>query len=465
MDYPRNGYINHNNQQTPPGEGSKQGFSRKWNIFGFFSKKYISVGIFAILAFLVFGGSIFWLLKSYQQNTEPGIRSIEIWDIWHDPSVIKPLLTEYEQRTGIKINYVFQSPQDYRERLISFLARRKGPDIFIYHNTWVSMLDTFLDTLPPALMDAASYQKIFYPVAYRDLRKNPGIVGIPIGFDGLGLYINEDIFRESGESIPTTWDDFRRVAIALTDSEKGIFGAALGSTKNVDHWQDVLSLMLLQNGTDPGQPKGNLASDALSFFVVFSQKDGVWNEILPPSTRMFASGKLAMYFGPSWRSFEIKRLNPKLRFKVVPVPQLPLAGVVSKKVTWASYWVYGVNVDSPVKKEAWELLRFLTQKENLERLSTQARSQNKLFFPYPRQDMANLLKDDPVFGAYVEQAPTAASWYLASNTYDGDTGINTVVSNIYKDAVSAILNGKNPSDVVEEISVRLQKTLTKYRVE
>ena len=99
-------------------------------------------------------------------------------------------------------------------------------------------------------------------------------------------------------------------------------GVALGRTENVDHWPEILALMMLQNGVDLSSPIGKPAEDAL-FFTVFSTVDGVWDATLPPSTQAFAAGKLAMYIAPSWCAFEIQLQNPNLKFKTVPLPQLP----------------------------------------------------------------------------------------------------------------------------------------------
>ena len=175
--------------------------------------------------------------------------------------------------------------------------------------------------------------------------------------------------RRPGKTFPTTWNELRQIARELTiKDENGTVtqaGVALGRTENVDHWPEILGLMMLQNGVDLTKLTGKLAEDALDFYTIFSKDDGVWDATLPSSTVSFAGGKLAMYFGPSWRAHEIRLQNPNLRFRTVSVPQLPKTEANEADVTYASYWAEGVWTRSKNKTEAWKFLKFLSQRDNL----------------------------------------------------------------------------------------------------
>ena len=116
------------------------------------------------------------------------------------------------------------------------------------------------------------------------------------------------------------------------------------------------------NGADLRNPTNKLAADALLFYTLTSRSDRVWDETLPNSTQAFASEKVAMYFAPSWRINDLKAINPNLDFGVLPVPQLP-----NSTITWASYWVEGVSASSENQQAAWQFLKFISQKESLEK--------------------------------------------------------------------------------------------------
>jgi multiple sugar transport system substrate-binding protein len=292
-------------------------------------------------------------------------------------------------------------------------------------------------------------------------------VGIPLEYDALTLYVNTDILGDN--PAPTTWDDLRTLAKKLTikDDQGSIIqaGVALGRTENVDHWPEILALLMLQNGVDLSNPIGKPAEDALQFFTVFSSVDGVWDATLPPSTQAFASGKLAMYFGPSWRAFEIEQANPNLKFKTVPIPQLPKDNPSQPDITYATYWAQGVWAKSPSKAAAWDFLKFLSTQDSLQKLYQTESAVRGFGEPYPRTDMASLLSGHPVLGSIISQAPGAQSWYLASRTFDGPTGINTQLANYFGDAVNAVADGKeSPTQALATCAQGVAQVLAQYRL-
>lgn len=389
------------------------------------------------------------------------------WGLWEEESTVAPLIAEYQTKNPkVKIKYIKQSQQDYRERLTNALAKGTGPDVFRFHNTWVPMFKKDLDILPSAVISAAEYSQNFYPVAASDLTYGTGIVGVPLMYDGLALFINEDIFTSAGKSPPTTWDDLRSLARELTvkDGEGNITqaGVALGRTENVDHWPEILGLMMLQNGVRLTNPTGKLAEDALTFFTIFSSADGVWDAAQPPSTQAFAAGKVAMYIAPSWRALEVRQQNPNLNFKTVKVPQLAKINPSEPDVTYATYWAEGVWARSKNKTEAWNFLKFLAEKESLQKMYLNATKTRLFGEPYPRVDMASLLAADPALGGVIAGAPDAQSWFLVSRTFDGPTGINSLINKYFEDAVNAVNERTSATKALETAAAGVNQVLSQY---
>ena len=290
-----------------------------------------------------------------------------------------------------------------------------------------------LSVIPSSVMTQQEYGETFYPVALSDFSVGSGIVAIPLMYDGLGLYINEQIFETYGKEPPATWDDLLALAVEMTikgeDDKIEQAGVALGRSENVDHWPEILALMMFQNGADLKNPASVSGEGALKYFVNFSEKYGVWDETLPASTQAFAAGKVAMYFGPSWRAFEINTQSPTLRYKVLPVPQLPKDNPSDPDIGLASYWGEAV----------W---KFLSSQDSLQKLYANSSKTRAFGEIYPRVDMRSLLLADPLAGGFVKDAPNAESWYLASRTFDGPTGINSQVIGYYEDAVNALTLGR-----------------------
>ena len=414
-----------------------------------------------ILGLILVVGLVFLIIKvGLPRFQKPKEITITYWGLWEPESVMRQVIADWNKdNPNIKINYSMQSKLQYRERVQSALARGEGPDIFRYHATWLPMFKNQLDSVPTGVMSTSQFEAAFYPIAASQLRSGTSYLGIPLEIDTLSLFYNKDIFQTAGKTPPTTWDELRRVAIELTTHDEAgriqTAGVALGTTNNIEHWSDILGLMMLQNEADLANPTGSLAEDALIFYTIFNKTDRVWDLTLPNSMLAFASGDLAMYFGYSWDVFEIKNINPDLEFGVVEAPQL--AGT---NITWASFWVEGVNNKSEHKKEAWEFLKYLSSKETLTKLY-QAESQLRLFGePYSRVEMASQAKTNPLVAPFVDQAPQAQTWYLCSRTYDN--GINDKMIDYFKDAVNAINANENPADALATTASGVAQLLSQY---
>jgi len=445
---------------SPAGPGSKP----KSSIF-----KYLIpvLGILAFIAILYFVVTRL-VLPYFSQGTDlPGTSkkktsteeaSLTYWGLWEPESIMNQIITDYQQsHPNVSINYTKQSPKDYRERLQSALVGGSGPDIFRLHNTWVPMLKNELEPAPSGTIDLSG----FYSVASEDLKIGQKIYGVPLEFDGLALFYNPQILQQAGKSVPTTWEELRNIAAELTvkDATGKIqtAGVALGTTNNVDNFSDILGLMILQNGGDPGSPTSQLVQDAVQFYTIFTTADKVWNETLPSSTYAFATEKVAMFFAPSWRAFQIKEINPDLEFATVPVPQLP-----GPDVSWATYWVEGVAKRSENTDAAWEFLKYLSSKETVTKLYT-AQGNLRLFGePYALKELSPSLESDSYVGAFVKQGPYAKSWYLCSRTFDN--GLNDRIIKYYEDAVNDIINGKDIQTALSTTSSGVSQILSQYGI-
>jgi multiple sugar transport system substrate-binding protein len=384
--------------------------------------------------------------------------TLTYWGLWNPDNVMGEIFREYEQKNqNIKINYIQQSKSDYRERLQSELVAGTGPDIFRYHNTWLPMLKNDLQPDTEKQIKLTDY----FPVVRENLTLGGETFGVPLGFDTLALYYNPRMFQQGGVIIPKTWDELIVTAKKLTvrdDKDKiQTAGIALGTTNNVDHFSDIMGLMLLQNGANPADTRDKMAEDSFKFYTNFKNRDKVWDETLPPSTYAFATEKVAMVFAPSWRVFEIKEINRDLEFEVAPVPQLP-----GNNIAWASYWAEGVSRKSKNAKEAWKLLTYLSSDEVLIKIYT-AQSKGRLFGePYPKPNLAKTLESDPIIGAFVKQGSYAKSWYLSSRTFDN--GINDGIIKFYEDAINSVSANTPTNQVMLTLYQGVSKKLNQYGI-
>ena len=405
------------------------------------------------------------------QTTDNGEKiTLTWWGLWEAETIVKPLIEDYQKdHPQTEIVYQQQSYKDYRERLQSALAKNEGPDIFRLHQSWLPMLKKDLAPAPENVAQNIDLKANFYPIVSQTLQSGAQTLAVPLGFDSLILFYNYQVLKEASKTVPSNWREVQEIAVDLCISEaadkkcapgeKILFaGAALGTTSNIEHFADILGLMMLQNGVDLKNPTGDLAEDALIFYTFFSQKEAVWDDSLPPSVYAFAQEKVAMIFAPSWRAHEIKQINPQLEFKTAPMPQLD----PQKPIAWATFWAEGVSANSVNSGAAWEFLQYLSSKETLVKFYNQASQTRSFGEPYPRIDLASQLEDDPIAGAVIKQANFGQSWYLCSQTYDN--GINDKMIKYFADAVNAVLAGEGVTASLATAAQGVSQVLNQYGV-
>lgn len=425
--------------------------------------------ILLILVLLLAVGLVAVFVIRFLQGRNPANENqvLTYWGLWEPEAVMRPLFDEFEQQhPGVKVDYKLQRVTEYRERLTSALSQNQAPDIMRIHSSWLPMFRGELSPVPGDVYNPTDFEATFYPVAKNMLSSGGTLYAVPLEYDGLAMYINDDILTQRNLSVPKTWDELRIAALSMSRcyTETGacspgqridIAGVGMGLTDNVDHWQDIIAVLLLQNGVNIANPTGEAADAVFAYFANFSRAYGTWSNELPSSTQLFASGKLGIYFAPSWRVFDIKAINPNVKFSIHPIPQLPVdIDRGEKPIQWASFWAEAVNAKSPRTKAAWDLVKFLSSADAQKKMFASAKTYGRDFGePYSRKDLKSEISTDPYVGPFIDQADLAQSWYIASSTSDGANGINTQLSNAFAQAVNAGVSG----DLANQVSTILSK--------
>lgn len=428
--------------------------------------KFPKIALIASLSLLIIVIIIFGVFQFMSGGTEPTVGTkgeITWWGVQLDETTVAPLISEYEStHPNIKITYTQQSQTDYRERLTNALASGNGPDIFEVHNSWPAMFKNELTALPASVMSPDEYKGTFYPVIASDLTLQKGIVGLPLYYDALTLYVNDDLFATALKNPPKTWIDVQVLAdpingLTQKDAEGRILQSAiaLGTTENVAYWPDILGLMLYQNKADFINLELPATKDVLSFYQYFGTTTGNWDATLPLSTEAFAKQKTAMIVAPASAAYAIIQSNPTLHFKTYTLPQLPKETPTDPDVSYATYWAESVWEKSASKEDAWEFLKFMTSSESLQKINQILKSNSKTQRAYPIPNLNQQFANDPILGSVVALARSAKSWYLADYTNDGATGINTLLRKAYEKALSADSQGAQ---------AEITKILTQYGI-
>lgn len=444
-----------------------------------FNKKIIWMILGIIVLFLFIGLGLKFLKKEKKEDI-----TLNYWGLWEDASIMNAVIADFENKNpGIKINYKRNQLADYRTRLVGRLAKTgintiEDVDIFRIHNSWIPMFRDYLASVPTGTVEKIGLENDYWEVYKTDLKENNKWLSIPLMYDGLALFYNKDLLDVAKIEVPNDWWELREAAIKLTTKDENeviqTAGAALGLVNsNVDHWSDIIGLMMKQNGIDMSKNMVNMdqnLEDVLKFYASFanSKEENVWDDSLPSSTNLFASGKLAFYFGPSWRVFDLEKLNKDLKYGITTVPQLPISGGISANNTaltdihWSTYWTEGVNSKSKYQNEAWKFLEYLSSKEVLEKLYT-AQSQVRNFGEiYPRKSLGESLKNNIKVWPFLLPANKASNWYLSSET--GDDGLNSEMQKYFADAVNNITNTSDLEETMTTLKTGISQLQKKYNL-
>lgn len=445
--------------------------------------------LIGLVVLMILGVFFTSLLPSLRGKPVVKQKILTYWGLWEESSIVSGILEDFESKNpGVKVNYKMLNKKDYRSRLQARLGKtgsttEEVPDVFRIHSSWLPMFSGELAKVPTGVAGQIGLDSDFYKV-FSELKVDGSYMAVPLMYDGLALFYNKDMLESAQASVPKTWWGLEKLARKLTvrDSNGQISraGVALGLTANVDHWSDIVGLLMRQNGIDPYSSEAkniDKMGKLLQFYAYFKTKDPVWDDTFAQSHVAFAQGKVAMIFAPSWRVFDIEAINPKLNFEVTSVPQLPtldgadLAAIESGEVSgsltdfqWSTYWVEGVNQKSPNQELAWQLVKFMADKEQLIREHTAA-SQMRSFGPiYPRKSMRDQMVVNRRTAPFVAAADNATGWYLSSYTYDA--GVNDEMIKYFEDAINKIVAepSSNVADTMSTLSSGISQLRQKYRL-
>ena len=419
--------------------------------------------------------------------------TLEYWKVYEESFNFADLISAYQKlHPHITVNYKNFTPEEYEGELVRAFAEDRGPDLFSIHTTWMKNYTDLIQPLPPVIsmsyqVQRGAIQKETYAetrqqntLTLRDLRAlfpdvvydnqviNNQIYGLPLSIDSLALFYNRDLLNNANiASPPKTWDQFRDEVVKLTklDFKGNIIqsGAAIGTADNVERSTDILSLLMLQNGTPMTDDAGNAifntvpqnynrqtkpAIEALDFYTSFaspSKEVYTWNSLMPNSLQAFMEGKTAFFFGYSYHIPIIRAQAPKLNFEITNVPQIG-----EPSVNYANYWAETVSKKSKHLNEAWDFLQFITTNSDA----------NKKFLLDSQKPTAlrSLINDQLTAQDFIDLAPfanqvlTAKSWYKGKDVKAAEE----IFKSMIRDNLYAIL----PTDTIINLGTgRVNQTI------
>lgn len=382
--------------------------------------------------------------------------SIEVWGVYVDSDELEPLFNIYRQsHPYVSFNYRKFRPEEYEAALIDALAEDRGPDIFMVHNSQVGEYLPKLSPMPAqislpiitvegslkpeqvitmrtmASLSTGQLRQSFVEVVGKDViypNETTGmeeIYAMPLSMDTMVLYYNNDLLNRANiPEPPATWTDLQNMVELLTkfDAVEGITQSAiaLGLANNVENYFDILSLLMMQNGTVMVDERGNVQMDkipaaiadqidispalnALDFYSSFAKSYKVnytWDDYMLNSMEEFAAGNTAMFLGYQYHDEMIKALAPKLNYSIASAPQVN----PEYPVNYANYWLYGVSKKSDAQNVSWDFLQNSAQSDVVKYYLERSGEVTVL------KSLINAQQTDDL-AVFANQILTAQSWY------------------------------------------------------
>lgn len=436
-----------------------------------------------ILIFILFSG---FGCKCQSTEIQKAMQPITLtyWRVFDESSDFGDLIARYNSlHPFIKIEYRKLRYDEYEKALLEAFATDRGPDIFSIHNTWTRKYQSkgLISAMPPSTtlaypvvkgkikkevvpelrttksLTLKELKNNFVDTVYDDVViKTPdektntvteNVYGLPLFIDTLALFYNKDLFNNAGiTNPPQFWNkEFQQDVKKMTKQDnKGQLvqsGVALGGSDNIERSGDILSVLMMLNGTEMMSAGGSVTFnqvpenfqnrnfgspglDALRFYTDFSnpaKEVYSWNKSLNNSLDLFIQGKLAMMFGYSYMLPVIKSRAPKLNFSVSALPQIEGN---PQNINYANYWVESVSKKSKYQDAAWDFVQFITKAE-------QAKTYlDKVNKPTALRALVDEQKDNADIGVFAEQVLTAESWYKGQDAIAMEKMINEMIDSV-----------------------------------
>jgi len=450
-----------------------------------------------LILFLTF---IFLVTSGFSCGQSPASSQPEItlkyWRVWDDQDDFQSIISAYRAiHPNVKVEYRKFRYEEYEQALLEAFAEDRGPDIFSIHNTWVNKYrskllpapdsvtlpyektvthlgfkeEKVVEMKPTRLISPVQVKDKFIDVVHQDViwpdsgdNNKEKVYALPLSVDTLVLFYNRDLLNSAGIPEPAqTWTEFQShvKTIVKQDKQGDIIqaGAAIGTGHNVSRSFDILSLLMMQNGT-PMVSNGKVtlatklegretspAEEALIFYADFAypaKEVYTWNEEMPNSLEAFIGGQVAYFFGYAYNLRDIRNRAPKLNFSYSKLPQIE----GNPEINYANYWVEAVAKKTEHSDWAWDFLQFATSEEQVKSYLDKAEK------PTALRSLINYQIEKEDLIPFILQLLTAKSWYRGQDSAKAE--------NIFKEMITAVVNSEMfVEEAIELAAGRIQQTM------
>lgn len=368
------------------------------------------------------------------------VSTITVLDYYNnepDNTIYQTALEECGEAEGVTIERTAVPGADLIAKVLQMASTKTLPDVLMIDNPEVAQiaesgalapLEDFglsAEGVPQGIVDASTWDGKLY--------------GLQPVTNTLALFYNVDILDEAGFTPPTTWEELKETAAALT--EGGQYGVAFSAPPNYEGTWQFLPFMWSNGGdeTDIDTPQ---MAEALQLWVDLvksgSASESVVNWTQADVNEQFIAGNAAMMVNGPW---QIPVLNEAedLNWDIAPIPT-PEAGQAAVAPLGGESWTIPNTGDKARQEVAAKIIACLNSDEN------------ELIFANGRQTVptrtslqAEFVEGNPVMAAFstMVQTARARTGKLGAEWPEAATKIYTALG-------SALVGGLSPEEALEQ---------------
>lgn len=281
---------------------------------GIVMKKLVPLLMSVGLACSMLGGAV---------HAEEASGDVTIWYYWETEGHQKALNHIIEEfngsQDGITVEAKYVPFADFKKQLSIGASADELPDLVILDNpdhAAYAAMGIFADITDK--FDVSNY----YEGPVNSCTLDGKLYGVPFGSNDLVLFYNEDMLKEAGCEVPTTWDELLEAAKATTtDTVSGFAHCALQNeegTFNFLPW-------VWSTGATSYEIDSEGGIKALTFEKELVDSGAMTKEAINwtqgDTMHQFIAGNLAMMINGTWQIPTMREEVPDLNWNVAPIPQ------------------------------------------------------------------------------------------------------------------------------------------------
>jgi multiple sugar transport system substrate-binding protein len=318
-----------------------------------------------------------------------------------DKGLVQTALDNCASELGVKIKRETVPGKDLIQKVLQRSSSKTLPDVLMLDNPDVQQIAATggLAPLSDYKVDTSGFAKgILEAATYKG-----EVYGLAPTVNTLGLFYNKDLLAAAGVKPPTTWDELKSDAAALTTGDQ--YGIAFSSIATYEGSWQFLPFMWT-NGGDETDLTSSAVEDALQLQVDLvhsgSASKSVVNWAQADVKDQFVAGKAAMMINGPWQIPGLME-TPDVKWGVVQVP-VNKAGQTPIAPLGGEVWTVPVTGNDARQAEAAKFVACISNDKN-----QLALAKARYTVPTKTALAEQFVKEVPTMAAFTEQVANARS--------------------------------------------------------